>query len=316
MAYSHDMSPFPSTKVIDLCDQFEALPYSSAFDSVMNKYLIDHRIEYNSEEPIHLTNDTLSESLADTFFFPHSSVLSNMTMTMVSSNEKAWALEGEFNVGDQQYCILASPEMCTLSGEDTDGNLLTTSTEHFRILSLLTHIIAQENSSDPRPILEKLSELSPHDGYRKMLTKLGNLNGRVSVTRTAELPCEYDDRAIIATLFEQESPRVSGFNAKLMLNWQIFDTNTETIANMNEVRTGDRDHPNASVRYFERNGTIVPTDEYLISKQIPELYSGEYTANNTLIDSREDQSAWMHTSAMFMTTIGPLLEEFRPLDEI
>ncbi len=149
-----------------------------------------------------------------------------------------------------------------------------------------------------------------------MLTRLGNLNGRVSVTRIAELPCEYDDRAIIATLFEQESPRVSGFNAKLMLNWQIFDTNTETIANMNEVRTGDRDHSSSSVKYLERNSTIVPTDEYLISKQIPELYVVEHATDNPhVIDSRENQNAWMHTGAMFMATIGPLLDEFRSLDE-
>lgn len=311
-----DELPFPNEQLLDLCEQFEALPLSNAFHKVLDKYLIDQKLIYRSDRLIHLEDGTLTESLSGTFFFPHSTTLSNIELSLISDATDNWSMNGSFDVGGQTYSMVASEGVSTLCGEDSNGNTLVAHTDNKRLLTLFAHIVASENDTNPKPIVDKLKDTSPKDGFKNLLFSLGSLNGRATLTRTAVLPYEHGDRAILAVVSEQESPRASGINTKFLLNWELFDANTEIIAHLNEIHNSGLDYSQLSVRYAERRSTAVSIDEYLLSQQIPELYQVDTNLQPpTQIDPKIDKRAWIHATATLMSTIGPSLDEFRSLDE-
>ena len=243
-------------------------------------------------------------------------MVDDIEFTMVSDAANVWSVNGSFKVGGQIYKVIAADGGCKIEGEDSTGNSLSTTTTNLQLLDLLARLIGKENDTDSTLVISHLNKIPTYNAFCSLLTALGSLNGRVVSTRTSELPHEHGDRSLLVVTSEQESPRISGVNTKFFLNWELLHRNTETTATLNEIRNGGPDYSGLHVRYIERKGTAVPIEDYLLSQQIPELFSIDSQSDiPTLIDPHDNQAAWIYATTTFMTTIGPLLEPYRHLDQ-
>ncbi|MEP6710690.1 MAG: hypothetical protein ABJA64_03140 [Candidatus Saccharibacteria bacterium] len=305
--------------LLNAAEDFDALPLSSAFDMVINKYLLDERVRYITERGILIDADNLSKTLLDTFFFPEQSELSDLRIELVSDVDKNWSFGAQFKVDDSNYLLSANDIGATISGTNINGDALECKLPTNNVIRLLACIVNSEAAknpqapNDPAVIPEKLSDndhSNPREILKKLLITLGNLNGRVVIRRNALLPCEEGNRALVAKFTETESPRLSGIVAELELDWEIFNPNTEIKTSLREVRAGEV----TRVRFGELGSTLVPVEDYLITKQIPELSVLEENAS-TPKAIEPGEPAWLNLAATYMATIGPLMKEFRHLDE-
>ena len=306
-------------------EEFETLPHSHAFEALIENHLVERKTVYKSgtDEPFYLGNDIVTKSLRDTFFFPHNSKIDSIRLELLFRDQDAWTLSGSLDINTQKYQLVAMPEDCTLTGEDVDGNRIASTTSHAHILSLLAQIAA----SDREPgsfdhIIAKFEYLndpsSIAEAYEKLLKHLGNINGKVTTLRTAELPHDHPDRSLVVSLNEVESKTLSGVNVRFMLDWELADAKyTETTTMLGKLNQHEKqyDFLATEIRVLQRSGTSVLPSDFLVSKQIPELYSlGESTFAPIVIDPRDNYEAWVNTAMTLMATIGPLLQEFCHLD--
>lgn len=296
--------------VVTAQEEFETLPHTEAFDALMEVYKQSETVSYLSQDIISIDSDLFSKQLSDVLYFRSNVSVSNLAIELISDSGEDWVLNGAFLVDGDRYRITSSKHHAHITdlenNREADLNPL-------NCVRLLSCIVTLEADHDPTSLDKHLDSLSPEDTpktIKALLLTLGHLNGRVSVSRNAKFPTEFDDRAIVAKTIETETTKMSGIATKLELNWEIFDANTELTANIRRVNKPDA----IDINFGSIQPTEISVESYDLSKQFPELYTLSSEESEKQIHSSDD-IGWPTIASTFMATIGPLLREYRHLDE-
>lgn len=291
-------------------DEFEALPHTEAFDAVMEVYKQSETVSYLSHDPILIDSDLFSKQLNDVLYFRSNVMVSDLAIELISGTGEDWVLNGVFLLDGDRYRIASSKHHAYIT--DLENNR-EAALDPINCVRLLSCIVTLEAEHDPTSLDKHLDTLQPEDTpstIKALLLTLGHLNGRVSISRKAKFPTEFDDRAIIAKTVETETTMTSGIATTLELNWEIFDANTELTANIRRVNKPDV----IDVNFGSIQPIDIPVESYELSKQFPELYTLSVEESEKQTHSIDDPG-WPTIASAFMATVGPLVKEYRHLDE-
>ena len=297
------------------CEQdFDALPHSLAFEQVMNDHMTERVTAFESQVIVPLDIALLPPELSDTFYFPTRADLSDVKAILTEGPDDLWALTLKFSVNNRVYVVTSTQEGLLIQTDNSEGGSIDYRVERSiapRLLAAFA-VSSLDADTDKHQQLFKDNTL-PTDGsgIKKQLLALGHLIGTTNSSTTAPLPFEYGDRAIIATYTETESMHTSGIGTSIDLAWELFDSSTEFSYVSHAVKDSDTGL-NHKTTYVEVAANSASIDDFVLSKQVPDLFE-DNELQPALTINRSDPR-WQNIAMTFMSTIGPLMDEYKYLD--
>jgi hypothetical protein len=319
------MEPKPKKDILgefstDSEEQLAALPHTVAFEQIMLDYMRERHTRFSTDEGVSFELDTslLPQELVDTFYFPENARVSDMRAILDETKDTEgdlWSLKVRFAINGIVYLLTGNNQAMMVQTESSEGSVLDFTTTH----SAATRLLATFITSLIEPKAE-LREQTIGDyvgsadgtGYKNQLMALGNLAGSTNCATTAQLPYDDGDRMILATYNEVETMDSSGISAHIDLAWELIDTTStefNLVTHAVRDRTNDDSH---EINYAEVSSTSAPIEDYLLSRELPELFPDEEFKRPLTIDRNDPR--WKRIAVIFIATLAPLLDEYKKFD--